>query len=384
MKTLSIGVTVPALMLAAFVADICSRFVSYDHVSFRPFEALSRSGGTGLGGPFMPAARVRQPRAYGDLAAMGNVVDMRQYRSEIATTDEWGFRNGPSADSRSFGAILFGTSFSMGAGLNDDETLSAQLAKQLGVPIYNAAGLDIGRERELLRVISRLHMRHRVAIVEHMESAPQPVWSGSDVMTVGARLEDRFGDTYRDLRVRYSYVKGWLNESPLKLLLFKIFKDAQDDVFLPNSFSDRVIRDELTNGDPILFLPGQVFPRRAPDVVAQDVRTWTSLNEFFARQGFDLYLVLVPSQYRVYGPLVRQPRSSAWSDTYLAELGQALRQNGISAIDLTPALEGAARAGLRDHRYVYWRDDTHWNSAGAAIAAREIAAHLQDTDRRFR
>ena len=51
------------------------------------------------------------------------------------------------------------------------------------------------------------------------------------------------------------------------------------------------------------------------------------------------------------------------------------------ALSTTPAVElgGVAiraaleRAALPDGRFVYWRDDTHWNSLGAEAAAREFA-----------
>ena len=49
-----------------------------------------------------------------------------------------------------------------------------------------------------------------------------------------------------------------------------------------------------------------------------------------------------------------------------------LRAGGIAVVNLIQALRVAAKAGLERHEYVYWRDDTHWNGRGVAIAAAEI------------
>ncbi len=375
MKTLTIGLAAPGLLVIVLVADAGSRFLSYDLVAFRGYESLRRGGTPGLGGPFARDRTYRNARAYGDLASIGNAPNLRQYRPEVMTTDEWGFRNRPGTAAREIDAVLFGTSFTEGAGLSDGETLSDQLAAALAFPVYNAAGLDIGRERAHTWLVSRLRFRRRVAIVEHMEAAPQGIWAGSG-RTLGMRVEDRWGASHPGFWRGYAYLKEWTNESPLRLTIFKMFKCLQNDVVLPNEFSDRVVRDQLTNGDPILFLPTQVAPQRAPTAVTDEVGFWTRLDAFLRERNFTLVVVLVPSQYRVYGPLVQHPSPVAARDTFLDDLEQALRAAGVSVVNPTQQLMDAARDGLAAHRYVYWRDDTHWNPAGVAIAAREIARQL--------
>lgn len=371
---ITIGTAAPVLLVLALLADGASRFVSYEHVTFRPFEALLRS--RGLGSPFLHNASIRKVDAYGDLASMANAPELRQYRTEVATTDEWGFRNAPGTGAREVGGLLFGSSFSMGAGLSDDQTLSARLEAHLGVPIYNAGGVDVGKERELTRVLSRLHFRSRIAIAEQMECAPQPVWAGAG-STLAMRLEERFDARPGGIRNGLLYAKGWLRESPLKLTLFKFFKKHQDDVILPNAFSGSVVRDELSNGDPILFLPEQIEPPRRVTAVADAVAFWTRLNQFFQQRGFEFVVVLVPSQYRVYGPHVRHPRPGLANDTYLDDLERGLRAANIAVVASSSRLMAAAREGLPEHRYVYWRDDTHWTAEGVELTAREIAERVR-------
>jgi hypothetical protein len=59
------------------------------------------------------------------------------FRREKFTVDERGYRNLPAEGKARM--ILFGSSFSLGLALNDEDTLSAQLSRQLGYTIYNAS-----------------------------------------------------------------------------------------------------------------------------------------------------------------------------------------------------------------------------------------------------
>jgi len=49
-----------------------------------------------------------------------------------------------------------------------------------------------------------------------------------------------------------------------------------------------------------------------------------------------------------------------------------LRAVGISAIDLTPVLRWQADTAFKQNKYVYWRNDTHWNADGVGIGVDEI------------
>jgi hypothetical protein len=51
-------------------------------------------------------------------------------------------------------------------------------------------------------------------------------------------------------------------------------------------------------------------------------------------------------------------------------------EHQISFLDLTPALERNIAAG----RAVYFADDAHWNAAGHAVAAQELAKFLDYED----
>ena len=205
----------------------------------------------------------------------------------------------------------------MGAGLSDDQTLSARLGSIIGM-------LRSTTRPARTSVVSATSRASFLDCASNggspssntWRACRHPVWAPPR-LTLAMRLEDRFGARYRDLRLRYSHLKGWLNESPLKLALFKVFKGIQDDVFLPNSFSDHVVRDELSNGDPILFLPSQVSPQRGASAGRRCGRLLAAARPILSqRRASSWSWSLVPSQYRVYGPLVKHPRPALADDNF--------------------------------------------------------------------
>ena len=191
----SMGFWAPLILVLALLGDLASRFVSYDHVAFRAWEAMTRGRPTGFGGMLTPNRQYVNDRAYGDLAAMGNYPSLRQYRQKVFTTDEFGMRNRSAARSRPWGGLLAGTSFSMGSGVSDNETLSAQIGQMLDTPIYNAARSDIGDEHQLRKMLERLGLKNGVVIMDMTDGAPLPSLSDLRPAQEGAPSdwETRFG-----------------------------------------------------------------------------------------------------------------------------------------------------------------------------------------------
>src|SRR3954463_14989380 len=98
-KPLRLRHAIVATMVVFLVVDLGSRFVSYESLAFRAWEAATTydlvarvkklSEKTRLG-RLQPNRIFDFPHAYGDLAAMSNRPWMRQYHVEKFTTDTLG------------------------------------------------------------------------------------------------------------------------------------------------------------------------------------------------------------------------------------------------------------------------------------------------------
>ncbi|MEP6699261.1 MAG: hypothetical protein ABJB09_05975 [Verrucomicrobiota bacterium] len=127
--------------------------------------------------------------------------------------------------------------------------------------------------------------------------------------------------------------------------------------------------------------------------------TFLRMRETCARASARFTIMFIPSKAEAYWPLIERSlgpeklqRAIDFSCLYnhmplraatihanrLAQndlVREFAAQQNISFLDLTPALEQNAAAG----RAVYFPDDAHWNAAGHALAAEELAKFLSLT-----
>jgi alginate O-acetyltransferase complex protein AlgJ len=87
-----------------------------------------------------------------------------------------------------------------------------------------------------------------------------------------------------------------------------------------------------------------------------------------ARQDVKLVVALVPDKARVYAAKLARGAYPEYNRTRYQDALDALRRRDVAVVDLLQPLQAAARQGE-----VYYRSDTHWNQAGARVAAAAIA-----------
>lgn len=98
------------------------------------------------------------------------------------------------------------------------------------------------------------------------------------------------------------------------------------------------------------------------------VRTASVLQQ----DNVHLLVALVPDKSRIYAAQLSAAVRPAALNSRYADALNALRLAGVDSVDLATPLRAAAR-----HQEVYYRTDTHWNQAGARVAADTIAAAVK-------
>ena len=375
----SVGFVLPRLLIACIVIDALLRFAPS---AWRPMEA----GEAEVRHRFPHEAYARNFRGqssatYGDLARVGNFKDLREYRSFTFTTDDHGFRTakGPSRAV----AVMFGDSL-LQAG-RDGETLADQLTQVIGCNVYNASGPDVDFQRpdvELITSISaRIPFRDGYVIMDRLErlfSDKAKQLENPGPSSLGALVGRGFDVAVQRMRGA-TRIAGILKSgrelagsSPLQVIAERAFRLLRNDQILPNSYAENVVKATLRNGDWILFYPNELatYERRWP----VDVSYWKEIAPELQKMRATLVVVLVPNKYTVYHRLLADQLPTAVEPGELLQRAEVeLRAAGMVVVNVTRALEQAALSGLERHEYVYWRDDTHWNEHGVAIAAEEIA-----------
>ena len=389
-----VDVLVPATLVLGLALDLGLRALPLDYFSFRAWEAL-RVGGEA--GPFRPNRRYINPAAYGDLANLGNLPGDRVFHAETVSTDAHGYRNPPTLlyPAR---AVLTGTSFSAGTEVGDEETLAAQLSRVAGGPVYNAAlsEWDFETLRDILRrqgITSepggRLrpagttpsaavadHPARGVLVFEYLEGrGPPSIMVARDRAPVG-RCPQAFAGLPGVCNAYNRLVERW-RVSPLRVLTARLLRRLQNDRWLPNPYRDVVTRTSLPDGSAMLFESSEwkwELPRTDEERI---VRYFQWLERRLRLEEVELLVVLAPKKHTVYGPLLERRRDGESGAQSLARIEAGLARARVPVVNLTEPLRAAAAVELAAGRYVYFLDDTHWNAAGIAEAARAIAPRLR-------
>lgn len=380
----SLGFLLPLVLLLLGGLEVGLRLLPAEIFSYRAWEPVSVDPVPGS--PFGSLRAYENPATYGDLAALGNLTVAREYRTERFTTDRLGYRNSPAlADGVPVDAILLGTSFSVGAGMSDEDTLATQLSRRSGQTVYNASGGEYLQASAVARaraLSGHLRLRGRLAIYEHLERHDPPrQWTVEEqarqAVAVTAPCTGEHPGPLRTAQCRLAGLVGPTSVSPLSILTAQAYRQLEDDRILPNSWAANVAPLRLRNGHSMLFLPLDLESTgRARDATRQaDHFVW--LRSELAQFDLQLVVVLVPDKSTVYGPLLAEPLlDSEKAARFLADLESELAARSIAAIDLTPSLRRAAEDGLSRDEYVFWSDDTHWNPRGIAVAADAILERL--------
>lgn len=92
----------------------------------------------------------------------------------------------------------------------------------------------------------------------------------------------------------------------------------------------------------------------------------------FAADGIPLVVGLIPAKAAVYGQHIGEHRPAALQRDLQARTLTALREAGVTVIDLAPALEAGAATGQ-----TFFRTDTHWTPYGARLAAEAMVEALR-------
>jgi hypothetical protein len=356
---LSLGKASVVLLALFLVSDGLTRLMPLGWFSFRGWEPLAAAREPS--GPFARDEVFDSTSAFGDLASFAADARLRVYRRETFTTDAFGFRRGwePETPTPPVG-IVTGDSFAVGSSLSDHETLSSQLARRLGRPVYNAGGARAASLGDLLAIRERLKMTRGWVLLVHLERAALPDETSFD------------GNLYSSAPARSPGQRLWdlAQTSRLEILFGRLHRDF---IAPPSRNAHDTWVGVLPNGTRMLFYSGD----EATSFVTRDVskQGFSTLARRLAEAGLELVVLLVPNKLTVYGPMAGRTAGVG----ALSALEARLKADGVRVLNLEGPMVSAARERLPRGELLYWQDDTHWNAHGVALAAELVEPLLPVT-----
>lgn len=360
---LALGITywrlgAPAAVLVSLTLLVVTGFYALalkitgleDRIYYRPDEKFLSFDYTYYHRAYKRNVRYEMQMPHGDLRAL-TAENITEPRHVVFQTDSEGFRNERDYHGQRY--VLVGDSFVAGNSNSQPDVLYAQLLSDYGLDTYSLAYQ--GNLADYASYIRGFRQRHgenfRVLLF---------LFEGNDFDESRSRPENvlaRYGRRY------YSMFSEF-NTYRVTMSLYK-----------------RYLRGRATrngNEGEVTEVGGKkvAFYRHYMDVTRR-----ARLDDV---EGFDATLAsirpdieriyFIPTKYRVYAGHLKG--GEALPNAQWDYLNGLCQKYVLHCTNLTAPLTREADALLKKGEYVWWRDDTHWNRAGIAVAARIVAGDL--------
>jgi hypothetical protein len=367
-------------MLAVWLLlDVVPRFFPVGWLHIIPEHVATRRPGKFY--PFIPNLKIHYDPWIGETATTGNLPPEETRPPLDFTTDSLGFRLTPGVppDGKVDLLLFAGNSFAYGGGLSDDETFPSVVTRQSGLRTYNGGHFfwDLQGLDALDWLLGQLGHQHPAVVLLEWEQAGHEI---SNLVGLPWKI-DRPGkailgpERYQRLRTNVQYSRIYLSAfwfiSPLEVLSVRTFKSLCDDRILPNRYRQAVVPKQLPDGKRILFLKDEVeLTLHPPDdaYISRRAAYFDFYSRELAKRGLQVYVILIPNRYTLYGPLVDNYRPTG--PRYLDKLEAALRDKKVPVMNTLPLLESRAAEDVVTGNLPYYREDHHWSAEGV----RRIAA----------
>jgi hypothetical protein len=389
----TLGRLAPAVLAAWFVTDAGLRFVSPTRLWVNPIGAALRAPRAYVS--FEPDYSASTTNYVGDAVAEVN-GRQTEYRPPVRfSTDGLGFRRNPyvTPDEPYEVLQLGGASFGFGGALSDEETLPAAITRASGLRVYNGGMWPQDRLSPGLldHLLARLAGRPRAAlflVVEHEQlQVPQARGRTRDAivrafppLAPAARVASDLTAAAFEAMRRWD---RWVEYSPIQIASEKLSRLLSNDRVLPNEYARGTRTLTLPDGRPMYirrYELGPIARERSPADVPGAAEYLTWWRDSLAARGIVTHVLLVPSRYTVYGPLLeREPERLAAIGrvaAYIDSLDATLRARGIGTINAHHIFRRRAAEELRTGELSFYREDNHWNPSGVEIVARAVADSL--------
>jgi len=344
-----------------------------DAFTFRCWEALAFSSRPALfilGMPFYPGRRLEKTETGG----LGHRTSLDEHQRVVWQTDEWGFRNGPDAGGK-YDVVIVGDSFAVGTGLSQEDTLAAQLDRYADLRSYDyaPASLEAFLGEQRFRTDPRPIVVYELVERELSRSLisrrpPTPVRAEDGTGSVDAAPSPSFRFLTAAAVAADRYTKGALLLS-FRQRLREAITGAVSRALGGDHENVTALGSVVGSDGETLFLFGPEENREVPaELVQRAVERLVELDQAFRQSGFEFVVLPVPNKENIYFDLLPGSRRPDLLD----QVTDRARIEGVAVVDLQTPLRMAKESGVA----TYHRDDTHWNSMGANVAAQALGEYL--------
>jgi hypothetical protein len=314
---------------------------------------------------------------HGDLAAFigTDAVDVplrrlvEEPRRVHFVTDDAGFRNMTRYVGQKY--LLVGDSMVIGNGTTQDENLTARMAAAFGDDFYNLG--SVGGIEHYASVLNEFRARTGSTATVFLF-----IFEGNDLQTdeacrAGAEAASPARPPSVRSRAAASPARWPLSAFEIYRLAYSLRERAA--ALFGNHYLAVNTRVSIkpVAGRYMAFFNPYIDETRNTAVCASWRRQANTIRSLADQIEM---IVFIPTKYRVYASLA-SPGAAALPAVKSTFLAATAADIGVTYLDLTEPLVGAAEGLAPSGSTVFWRDDTHWNGRGIDVAARSVHALRQ-------
>jgi hypothetical protein len=358
------------LLAALILLEIFLHFLGPDRLYRTPDDMLATFDYRLGHGLYKPGRQGKMYIPFGDMVAMDRstkpaIAEPRWVRYHI---DAAGFRN--DADYAGQKILLVGDSFVVGSGSSQEDILSDQLKRDYGILAYN-----LGFPGEL-----HSYVRYVEGFFKTHPSGPKAyifLFEGNDfpLPKPGAVAPSKKKPSEPS---SIEIARKEMQQSFKELLVYRYafsFFHILNDRLRPNAYP-RVTVMTLQG-------PGHLSLGFLNAYVAVTKRASYDAGDDFALKLARIKehlggIFFIPTKFRVYYSMVEGGPRPPLPNAQWEKVQITASRVGVRCVNLTGPLQEESRRLLPSGKLTFWKDDSHWNRYGMAVAAREVQAFLQN------
>ena len=330
-----------------------------------PEKLLKKSAVTGRHEPLKQV----EVDTSGDLARLSYLYRLGICRRVGDSSDEMGYLNKKYGEKAAFPVVTTGDSFMLFNG--DGSRFNNLLEDILGVNCYNMAANGVEDPFAFLQ--GDLKKEARVLV---WESAERNI--SADVFNL-----NKVDYYYTNSKKKLEYAEDWeskgafqkqlrvINLANVKFLINNIAYCVSGKPLLGDA---GIVR--LKDGKELLFYKNDLYSfkrRNFDEDLRQSVDFITYVDRELKKHGVTLVFLAVPDKYNAYYDQIADEEKINGDARFIDHLTGELKKNGVLAVNLL----GVFRKEIEKGNDLYHFDDTHWNTAGAGLAAGLVAEEIK-------
>ena len=299
----------------------------------------------------------------------------------LITKDDRGYENREYGEGIDFEVVVTGDSY-MAAGVPVTNTFASRLSELIDKPVLNRSRPGVGHIRPMRELVSEIEsgaIKPKVIVWGFIE---REIHAKSFINVLYRISSQRAGGPVKIMAGRWTELapRQLAKSLPDTSIMGKFARDRWSWIsyVLFDRLPPEIFIFDRSDAEPprLGFKPAIEVKLVSPQErnIAYVVDQIAQLSRYLGAKGMLLLIVPIPDKESVYLDQVPSgffPQGKGAYGNELPGMFRLLDEQHVAYVDLYSMF-----LVRRDELALYWRDDTHWNHAGIALAAELVANRL--------